>query len=77
MNLSESDNVQMFVSILSSLTILFHKPSLLCLQDVNPLGKHMHGSPQKVDASYFDNSVPMHKNHMRLSPQLDVAKGNR
>lgn len=36
-------NVQMFVSILSSFTVLFHKHSRLCLQDVSPLGKRMHG----------------------------------
>lgn len=45
--LSTSDNVQMFVSILSSLTILFRKPLGFRLQDVNPLGKHMHGFTSK------------------------------
>lgn len=45
--LSTSNYVQMFVSILSSLTSLFHKPPGFCLQDVNPLGKHMHGFTSK------------------------------
>lgn len=75
--LSKSDNVQMFVSILSSLTVLFHKPLGFVCKTLTHLGNTCMVSPQKVDTSYFDNSVPMHKNHMHLSPQLDLAKGNR
>ncbi len=64
--LSKSDNVQMFVSILSSLTVLFHKSlGFVCKTSIH-LGNTCMVSPQKVDTSYFNNSVPMHKNHMRL-----------
>lgn len=65
--LSKSDNVQMFVSILSSLTVLFHQPLGFVCKTLIHLGNICMVSPQKVDTSYFDNSVPMHKNHMRLS----------
>jgi len=74
-----SENVHMFVSILSSLTVLFHQPFGFVCETLIHLGNVCMVSPQKVDTWCFNNSVPMHKNHvcLSLSPQFDLAKGNR
>lgn len=45
--LSKSDNVHMFVSILSSLTVLFHKPLGFVCKTLIHLGKRMHGFTSK------------------------------
>lgn len=68
--LSKSDNVQMFVSILSSLTVLFHKPLGFVCKTLIHLGNVCMVSPQKVDTWCFNSSVPMHKNRVSLSFSL-------
>lgn len=75
--LSKSDNVQMFVSILSSFTVLFHKHFRLCLRGVSPLGKRMHGFTSEGWHLMFQQQCShAQESHVCLSPQLDLAKGN-